>query len=246
VSEAANTLGYVPNSAARALVCRRSGLIGAVTGDLDEPGMAPALSALDARLTDAGWALLLGSRGKDGTPLDDVRALVSHGVEALVFLGAAIPTNLGEVRGLQRLPCVSVDRTDRTGFTASAGLDLSRAGKLIADYLRQLGHRRLALVAEAQSPVGTLLVDALRADDAAAGSTLELLNIGDGPVAEGILKWLALPNPPTAANDSRRVKMNAPAPSPAASRSPGSTPRVRRATTRSSVSSTRRGIGPGP
>ena len=198
VSEAANTLGYVPNSAARALASRRSGLIGVVTGDLDEPGMAPALTALDARLTDAGWALLLGGGGKDGTPLDGVRALVSRGIEALVFLGAAIPTDLGEVRGLQRLPCVSVDRADRAGFTASAGLDLGRAGKLIAGYLGQLGHRRLAVVAESHSVIGALLVDALR-DNALAESTLEVLNIGDEPVAEGILKWLALPNPPTAA-----------------------------------------------
>jgi LacI family transcriptional regulator len=199
VSEAANTLGYVPNSAARALVSRRSGLVGVVAGDFDDPGMASALAALDARLTDAGWALLLGRGGDDGTPLAGARALVSHGVEALVFLGVEIPTDLAEVRGIQRLPRVSVDRIDGTGFTASAGLDLARAGKLIADYLRQLGHRRLAVIAESRSLVGALLVDALRADNAATGSTLELLNIGDGPVAGEIAKWSLLPNPPTAA-----------------------------------------------
>jgi LacI family transcriptional regulator len=199
VSEAVDTLGYVPNSAARALACRRSGSVGVVTGDLNDPGMASALAALDARLADAGWASLVVSGGKDATPLAGARALVSRGVGALVFLGVGLPTELREVHGIQRLPCVSVDRTDRSGFTASAGLDLGRAGKLIADYLGQLGHRCVAVVAEPRSVVGALVVDALRANEALDGFPLEVMNVGDEPIAEGILRWLALPNSPTAA-----------------------------------------------
>ena len=198
VSDAANTLGYVPNSAARALACRRSGSVGVFAGNLDDPGMAQALAALEARLTDAGWDLLLCSGGEDATPLAGARALVSRGVGALVFLGVDLPSELREVRGIQRLPCVSVDRTDRSGFTANAGLDLGRAGKLIADYLGQLGHRCMAVVAEPRSGVGALLVEALRADQVMEQS-LEVMNIGDEPIAEGILRWLALPNAPTAA-----------------------------------------------
>ena len=199
VSNAANMLGYIPNSAARALARRRPGSVGVVTGNLDDPGMAPALAALEARLTDAGWDLLLCSGGKDATPLAGARALVSRGVGALVFMGVGLPTELREVHGIQRLPCVSVDRTDRSGFTASAGLDLGRAGKLIADYLRQLGHRCMAVVAEPRSGVGTLLVETLRANPVMDQSLLEVMNIGDEPIAEGILRWLALPNSPTAA-----------------------------------------------
>jgi LacI family transcriptional regulator len=198
VSESAKALGYVPNSAARALACRRSGLVGVVTGDLDEPGMAPALAALDGRLNDAGRALLLCSSGKDRTPLAGARALVTRDVEALVFLGVDLPTDLREIRGIQRLPCVSADRTDRTGFTASAGLDLGCAGKLIATYLGQLGHRCIGVVAKAHSVLGALVVDALRSNRL-EGSSLEVLDIGDEPIAEGILRWLALPNSPTAA-----------------------------------------------
>src|ERR1700674_5094381 len=129
VAEAANTLGYVPNRAARALACRRSGSVGVITGNLNDSGMASALAALEARLTDAGWDLQLGSGSEDGTPLADARALASRGVGALVFLGVDLPSELREVRGIQRLPFVSVDRTDRTGFPASAGPALGPAGK---------------------------------------------------------------------------------------------------------------------
>jgi len=199
VTEAANALGYVPNSAARALVRRRSGLIGVVAGALDEPGMASALAALDARLSDAGWALLLSGGGMERTPLDAARSLSGRGVEALVFLGIPIPAELAQVRGLERVPCISVDRTDGTGFTASSGLDLSRAGRLIIDYLGQLGHRRLAIVSGPHSAVGALLAEALVTANALAGSPVQVLNIGDEPVAEGIQRWLALADPPTAA-----------------------------------------------
>jgi DNA-binding LacI/PurR family transcriptional regulator len=199
VSEAATTLGYVPNSAARALVRRRSGLIGVVTGDFDEPGLAPALAGLGARLTDAGWALLWGACRKDRTPLDQAQALVGHGVEALAVVGVGVPPDLGEVRGIQRLPCVSVDRTDAAGFTVNAGLDLARAGKLIADYLGQLGHRRSAVIAESRSVVGALLVDGLRLDKVPACFSLELLTMDDEPLAKGLSKWFVMPNPPTAA-----------------------------------------------
>ena len=192
-------LGYIPNSAARALVRRRSGLLGVVTGDFDEPGLAPALAGLEARLTDAGWALLLGGAGKDVTPLGSARALVGHGVEGLALLGVSIPADLGEVRGIQRLPCVSVDRTDAANFTSNAGLDLARAGKLIADYLGQLGHRRLAVIAESRSVVGALLGDGLNSDKVSPGYSLERLAMDDEPLAEGLSRWFAMPNSPTAA-----------------------------------------------
>ena len=201
VFAAANALGYVANSAARALACRRSGSIGVVTGNLDDPGMAAALAALEARLTDAGWDLLLGGGGsfEDGTPLARARVLVSRGVRALVFLGVDLPSELQEVRGIQRLPCVSVDRTDRTGFAANTGLDLSRAGKLIADYLGQLGHRCMAVVAEPHSVISVLMADTLRADKALDGTSLEIMHISHEPIAEGILRSLALQNAPTVA-----------------------------------------------
>jgi LacI family transcriptional regulator len=185
--------------AARALVRRRSGLIGLIAGALDPSWMAPAVAALDQRLSDAGWGLLLSSCAKEGAPLAHARALVGRGVEALVFLEVAIPTDLASTPGIGRMPCVSLDRTDDTGFIENAGLDLARAGKLISDYLLQLGHRHFGVVAEPESVIGALLGNAVVAACVSSGLTLRRLNIADGPVGDGMLKWLALPNAPTAA-----------------------------------------------
>jgi len=195
VSVAAQTLGYIPNSAARALVQRRSGLIGIVAGTLDTPGMAPALIAVESRLTGAGWALLSCSGGSDRMTLDAVRSLIAHDAEAIVFLGVAIPAELEMVRGIGRLRCVSVDRADTAGVTVHAGVDLFGAGRLVAEYLRQLGHRRLAIVVESDSIIGTILTEGL----AQLGTQPAVLTVGEGSLADGVLQWFAWADPPTAA-----------------------------------------------
>jgi LacI family transcriptional regulator len=199
VSAAATALGYAPNIAARALVRRRSGMIGLVAGDLDSAWTAPALAALDSRLAAAGWSLLLASCGKGDAPLAHAQTLFSRGVEALVFLGVGIPAELGGMPGLSGLPCVSVDRIDETGFAANAGFDIARAGTLIAEYLERLGHRRRVVVAETHSPIGTILEDALRGGSGSSGSTIERLALGEGSFADGVSNWFARSRAPTAA-----------------------------------------------
>ena len=198
VTGAADLLGYVANGAARALARRRSGCIGIIVGDLEEPGVAPALGALDERLAAAGWALLLRVGGEAANTLDSAAALLGRGVEGLVFIGVATPPGLAALRGMERVPCVSVDRGDDTGFVGGTGLNLARAGQLIADHLLQLGHRRLAVAAGSASAVGALLSEAARAECAGRGFELDVLSLNEDFAHDRIAAWLKLPNAPTA------------------------------------------------
>jgi DNA-binding LacI/PurR family transcriptional regulator len=195
VSEAATALGYIPNSAARALVRRRSGLIGVLTGNLERPGMTAALAALEERFSDAGWAALLASGSTSSASLANARALVGLGVEGLVFLGVSVPANLGAVAGMAGLPSVSSERPDDTGFSAGAGLDLGHALKLVGDYLAQLGHSHLVVLTEADSTFG----DLVRPGNGSAIATLQRVTLGEEPIAESLLRCLALHDSPTAA-----------------------------------------------
>jgi LacI family transcriptional regulator len=196
VLAAAAALGYVGNGAARALARRRSGWIGVVAGELDGPATAPALAALETRLASAGWALLLATVGKDASPLDAARALAGRGVEAIAFVGVAVPVGLAQLPGLERLPYVSVDRND--GGAAGAGLDLDRAGTLATEYLTSLGHRRIALVAEAHGDFDDRLRETVRAECVSTGATLEPLDPADAALVATIATWAVRPNPPTA------------------------------------------------
>jgi LacI family transcriptional regulator len=99
------------------------------------------------------------------------------------------------VRGIARVRCVSVDRTDTAGVAAHTGVDLFGAGRLIVEYLGQLGHRRLAIVAESDSIIGTILTKGL----AQLGTPAAILTMGEGSLADGVLQWFALADPPTAA-----------------------------------------------
>jgi LacI family transcriptional regulator len=96
---------------------------------------------------------------------------------------------------MDRLPCVSVDRSDAT---AHAGFDLARAGNLVAEYLGQLGHRHFAVVTESGSLIGALLVAALQPHRDPTGAAPGVLNIDDGPLAESLMKRVASLHPPTA------------------------------------------------
>lgn len=196
VLAAAAALGYVGNGAARALARRRSGWIGVVAGELDGPATAPALAALESRLTSAGWALLLATVGMEASPLDAARALAGRGVEALAFVGVAVPEGLAQLPGLERVPCVSVDRADDGRGVAS--LDLGRSGTLATDYLSSLGHRRIALIAEAHAHFDHRLRVTVRAECASTGTKLEVLDPAEESLSDTIAGWSATPTAPTA------------------------------------------------
>jgi LacI family transcriptional regulator len=189
-------LGYVCNGAARSLARRRSGWIGVVADEFDGPAAATALAALERRLADAGWAVLLATVAGEPSPLDVARALAGRGVEALAFLGVTVPEGLAQLPSLERLPCVSVDRAD-DGPDAT-GLDWGRAGTLATDYLSSLGHQRIALVAEAHAGFDHRLRVSVRAECASTGIELELLDPAEESLSDRIAGWSATPSAPTA------------------------------------------------
>jgi LacI family transcriptional regulator len=106
---------------------------------------AVAIDAMQTTLADAGYQLIVASHEYDpATEIDAVRALVERGVDALLLVG------IDHARGLWRiLDCVTIPvvltwslhkRIDSIGF------DNAKAGRLAAEYLLSLGHRRFALI----------------------------------------------------------------------------------------------------
>src|SRR5690242_20109031 len=62
---AAMRMGYVPHGAARALASKRSRTIGAVVPTLDNPIFASSTHALQRRIANENYTLLLGSHEYD-------------------------------------------------------------------------------------------------------------------------------------------------------------------------------------
>jgi LacI family transcriptional regulator len=153
----ARKLDYTPNAAARALVKRRSQLIGIIlfTGeehpDLQHPFFLEVLVGLKHSLGADGYDVLLFATEQPGTsrgPHAYARRARMHGVDGVVVLAV----DDAEEPELQKLiaagtPVVGVDHPvsgNRASYVASDNLGGAR---LAVRHLHGLGHTRIATIA---------------------------------------------------------------------------------------------------
>lgn len=146
VVAAVEALGYTPNAAARALVRSRSETIGAVVPTLENASFAIAVEALQARLRAAGYTLLLASSGYDSAnESTQVRTLLGRGVEGMVVVGGNHDAEIEQLCAARGVPLVQTWtlRPD----APCVGFDNRAVGRQLADYLLDLGHRHIGVIA---------------------------------------------------------------------------------------------------
>ena len=205
VINAAKELGYQPNVVARSLVRRRSYAIGLVVPDLANQFFAHVVSGAQRVAVEEGYAVLLCEQR--GTAIDQhLDALRSRQVDGLILDAAgasAIPEEL-----LDGINVVLIDQpSERWPGVAS---DAEGAGRMAAEHLIGLGHRRIAFIGPSADVHSFRMRErgftrAVRA----AGITIDtdLFRRGRATVAGGhaaMRALFALPSPPTAvfcAND---------------------------------------------
>lgn len=146
VLAAASQLGYVPHAAARTLASRRSRLVGAIIPTLENPNFSRAVEALQGSLADNGYTLLLGSSGYDGQKeSQQVRALVSQGVDAIVWVGNLHQPETIDFLNRHKVPFVNI-WVNESEYPC-IGFDNKEAGRIVATYLVDLGHRAIGVIA---------------------------------------------------------------------------------------------------
>ncbi|WP_206996971.1 LacI family DNA-binding transcriptional regulator [Trinickia mobilis] len=146
VRQACNELGYMPNGAARALSTRRSKTIGAIVPSIENEGFAKAIAALQRHLNDAGYSLLLASSDYDSLrELHEARLLLSRGVDGMVLVGASHDAALVQLLEQQGVPVVETWTISKD--QPSVGFDNTEAAYSVAQYLVNLGHRNVGVIA---------------------------------------------------------------------------------------------------
>jgi DNA-binding LacI/PurR family transcriptional regulator len=144
VMEAAEALGYRPNILARGLVRGRSYAIGVVVPDLTNPFYLDVVTGAQRVASEAGYAVLPGDT-RESTPIRHLEALRARQVDGVIIDGvgaASLPHD-----ALSDLKVVVVDEpSERWPGIAS---DALAAGRLAAEHLVGLGHRRLAFIGPA-------------------------------------------------------------------------------------------------
>lgn len=144
VMEAAEELGYRPNILARGLVRGKSYAIGVVVPDLTNPFYLDVVTGAQRVAAEAGYAVLPGDT-RESTPIRHLEALRARQVDGVIIDGvgaAALPHD-----ALSELKVVVVDEpSERWPGVAS---DALAAGRLAAEHLVGLGHRRVAFIGPA-------------------------------------------------------------------------------------------------
>ena len=148
VNAAVSRLGYVPHAGARALMLRRSGTVGAVFPTVDNAIFAAAIDALQRRLAQSDIQLLIATSGYDATSeMRQAINLVTRGTDALVLCGLCQHPDLLRFMQQRCLPCVHVMVHEPDGKHISVGFDNVAAMAQATQYLIDLGHRHIAMLA---------------------------------------------------------------------------------------------------
>jgi LacI family transcriptional regulator len=147
VMEAADSIGYVPNAAARSLRSKRTGQIAFAMPDVANPVYTTMVSSIEDVTRAAGWRLMLHSTGADAADeLEMLRDLKRRFVDGLILCSLHL-TEAHAVE-LQRaaVPVIVIGRPPK-GTPVDTIEAKSRKGAADAvRHLHAVGRRRIAFV----------------------------------------------------------------------------------------------------
>ena len=153
VRKAAEKLSYAPDRMAKALSSGKSHTIGAVVPTLGNAIFADGVEALQERLGERGYILLLSNSQYDKEKeLRQVRALLEHGVDGLVLVGDNFAPEVIPLIQQHRIPFVTTYVCTSKNGVPAIGIDNFQATYKMTRYLMELGHREFAIVANTALP----------------------------------------------------------------------------------------------
>ena len=147
VRDAVKKLRYVPHGGARSLRSQRSRMVGAIVPSFDYALYARTTSALQQRLGEHGYSVVLAEHHYDlQQELQVARQLIEHSVDAFMFVGVDHDPRLFALLEDYGRPFVLTWGVDSTDRLPCVGFDNRAAGHAIARHVLALGHKRVALL----------------------------------------------------------------------------------------------------
>lgn len=141
-------LGYVRHGAARALASARSHTVGAVIPTLESAIFASGVNAVENRLTEAGYTLLLAVTNYDlQHEYEQVKALIERGVDGMILVGRDHDPATLVMLERQGCPFVTTWTYTADALHPCVGFDNADAARRITAHLLDLGHTRVGVIA---------------------------------------------------------------------------------------------------
>jgi LacI family transcriptional regulator len=152
VLEAAKALDYRPNELARSMTTGKSGLLGVVVGDIENPFFSLAVRGISDVARAAGFNVILANSGEElEAEKAAVRVLIGKRVDGLIIT----PADSGEIAHLRDVersgrPLALLDRALADFNVDTVTVDDREAAMGAARLLVAAGHRRIAYITAAE------------------------------------------------------------------------------------------------
>ncbi|OZF45448.1 LacI family DNA-binding transcriptional regulator [Rhodococcus sp. 14-1411-2a] len=204
VTDALNSLNYVPNTMATSFRNGQAAAIGVAVPDIDDPFFSSIARAIEERAREDDMAVLVTSLGHDG---DQEQALVESLLRRQLSGLIIAPTGSDHgylERWIDKTPTVFVDRAP-DGLKADSFVDDDHGGAVLAtDHLLRLGHTRIAVIGDsANIPTSRNRLEGYRESLQTEGiefdeSLVALGVMGRDDARNALTALTALDDPPTA------------------------------------------------
>jgi len=144
----ARQLDYQPNPSAVALRTGETRTVMVVVSDITDQYYAAILSGAQGALAAAGYSMVLNSLAQARPPDDLPRFMRRYHFDGVMMLGALPGMSDEAISALasRELPLVLVGRALKTRAVPSITAANREGGRLVAAHLRDLGHRRIAIM----------------------------------------------------------------------------------------------------
>lgn len=150
VLQAAAELNYRPNALARAMITRRTRIIGVIVGDSSDPYFSTIVRGIEGEAQEHGYLVIICNTDRDPLIEHSYLALLhDYQVDGIIFAGgsrhdsAMLAAVLGELRE-SKVAMVALN--PHTAVPAEIHIDNVSAAREMTEYLLALGHRRIALI----------------------------------------------------------------------------------------------------
>ena len=149
VLNAAEKLGYRPNALARAMISGKSGLIAVLAAYLDNQFYPIVIESLSRALQEKGYHVLLFMT-HPGKQDQVVQQMLQYQVQGIVMASATLSSSLARECAQTGIPVVLFNRYVPSSPASSVTSDNINGGNLVARFLANAGHERIAFIAGAE------------------------------------------------------------------------------------------------
>jgi LacI family transcriptional regulator len=181
VLAAAESMGYRPNRAARALITGRTGNVGLIVADIANPYFPPMIKAAESQARQRDYHVFVADTNEDPLVEEELVQAMAKQVDGVLLCSPRM-TNSAIERLAREVPLVVVNRA--VADLPAVVMDVAQGATAAIAHLVELGHRELLLLAGPRgSWTNREIRRAVQTAARAAGVRLEV--VGPNPPTEG-------------------------------------------------------------